>query len=612
MGEPENVQSTICIKENRGIKKHKKIKKNSGITLIALVITIIVLIILAGVSITMISGQDGILTRAGKAKEATEKAKEDERKDLDKLADLIENGGQDFSGFNETDNVNSPVITEKNNDTGIIPIKWNGSNWVVCSEDDEEWYNYSDGNKTTSENKTVAPMTWANGMLSDGKYKKGKVGVGQVIEQSDLGSMFVWIPRYAYSINEYKISKSATEGTTQGITKIEFLKGTSNIGVSGTQYATDYNTDGVTKGSATPMIVHSAFKFNEKNVKGLWVAKFEASMAEENKNTTTNNNVTDKTVKVLPNAESWRYIKIGNIFTNCLKMKENSIYQLASNSDSHLMKNSEWGAVAYLAASQYGVVPARNGAGTSEKVTGSDGKETTIYHSYTGNKNYTNNLSQSTTGNITGIFDLNGGEYEYVASYWDNGSSNLSNENTGTSTYFSKNENKLNSAYEAYWDKYSAGEEEIKTGSATWYDKTDEGNKKAHLEAKDRVKLMKDTKGDAMYEVINTFSYYGWLTEDYKSGSTTYKAGEEHNWFTATEDANGNITSTNSNRLWNYGKTFYNSDFALIGGYYQPFLLRGGSSWYSGDYAGVFASDTGDGYSDGVKRFPSGLGVVAL
>ena len=610
MGEPENVQSTICIKENRGIKKRKKIKKNSGITLIALVITIIVLVILAGVSITMISGQDGILTRAGKAKEATEKAKEDERKDLDKLADLIENGGQDFSGFNETDNVNSPVITEKNNDTGIIPIKWNGSNWVVCSEDDEEWYNYSDGNKTTSENKTVAPMTWANGMLSDGKYKKGKVGVGQVIEQSDLGSMFVWIPRYAYSINEYKISKSATEGTTQGITKIEFLKGTSNIGVSGTQYATDYDTDSVTKGSATPMIVHSAFKFNEKNVKGLWVAKFEASMAEENKNTTTNNNVTDKTVKVLPNAESWRYIKIGNIFTNCLKMKENSIYQLASNSDSHLMKNSEWGAVAYLAASQYGVVPARNGAGTSEKVTGSDGKETTIYHSYTGNKNYTNNLSQSTTGNITGIFDLNGGAYEYVASYWENESRNLSNENTGTPTYFSKNENKLNSAYEAYWDKYSAGEEEIKTGSTTWYDKTDEGNKKAHLEAKDRVKLMKDTKGDAMYEVINTFSYYGWLTKDIVSGSTTYKAGEQQSWFTATEDASGNIT-TNSDRLWNYGRTFYNDDFALVGGYHQPFLLRGGY-WYSGDYTGVFASCANGGNGSDSKRFSSGVGFVAL
>ena len=244
-------------------------------------------------------------------------------------------------------------------------------------------------------------MTWANGMLSDGTYKKGKVEVGQVIDQSDLGSMFVWIPRFAYSINQYKTSKSATEGTTQGITNVEFLKGTSNVGVSGTQYATDYSTDSATKGSATTMIVHPAFKFNGKNVKGLWVAKFEASMAEENKNTTTNNNVTNKTVKILPDAESWRYIYVGNIFTNCLNMKNNNIYQLSSSSDTHMMKNSEWGAVAYLAASQYGVVPAKNGSVTPEKVTGSDGKETTIYHSYIGNKDYANNLSQSTTGNIT-------------------------------------------------------------------------------------------------------------------------------------------------------------------------------------------------------------------
>ena len=42
--------------------------QKAGITLIALVITIIVLMILAGISITMISGQDGILTRAGNAK----------------------------------------------------------------------------------------------------------------------------------------------------------------------------------------------------------------------------------------------------------------------------------------------------------------------------------------------------------------------------------------------------------------------------------------------------------------------------------------------------------------------------------------------------------------
>ena len=47
--------------------------RNGGITLIALVITIIVLLILAGVTITALSGDNGILTRAADAKEQTEK-----------------------------------------------------------------------------------------------------------------------------------------------------------------------------------------------------------------------------------------------------------------------------------------------------------------------------------------------------------------------------------------------------------------------------------------------------------------------------------------------------------------------------------------------------------
>ena len=53
-------------------------KSNRGITLIALIITIIVLLILAGVSITMISSQDGILNKAVEAKETQERAKVDE------------------------------------------------------------------------------------------------------------------------------------------------------------------------------------------------------------------------------------------------------------------------------------------------------------------------------------------------------------------------------------------------------------------------------------------------------------------------------------------------------------------------------------------------------
>lgn len=49
--------------------------KNKGITLIALVITIIVLLILAAISIAMLTGENGLLTKAKKAKEETEVAK---------------------------------------------------------------------------------------------------------------------------------------------------------------------------------------------------------------------------------------------------------------------------------------------------------------------------------------------------------------------------------------------------------------------------------------------------------------------------------------------------------------------------------------------------------
>ena len=51
------------------IKRKIKSKKERGITLIALVITIIVLLILAGVSIAMLTGQNGILTQANKRKQ---------------------------------------------------------------------------------------------------------------------------------------------------------------------------------------------------------------------------------------------------------------------------------------------------------------------------------------------------------------------------------------------------------------------------------------------------------------------------------------------------------------------------------------------------------------
>ncbi len=294
--------------------------QEKGITLIALVITIIVLLILAGVTIATLTGDNGILTKAAEAKQKTELARQNEIADLVEIEELM-NTGTTTTGYNKEKQVNTPKISS-NQGQELIPIKWNGDKWIVCEENDEEWYNYEAESITTKEGKTVPAMSWANAMLSDGKYKKGEVQVGQEVLDDELGSMFVWIPRYAYSINEYKIEKVGTDGTTQNITKIEFLKGNTNIGTSGNVYEKDYNENNVEKGKATPMISHPAFNFGGVELQGIWIAKFQASMKETNENTEENNNVSNKTVKVLPNAETWRYINEGNIFKTCLNMKE--------------------------------------------------------------------------------------------------------------------------------------------------------------------------------------------------------------------------------------------------------------------------------------------------
>ena len=70
----------------------RTLRKGKGITLIALVVTIIVLIILAGVSISLVLGENGIVTIAKRAKENTELAKVEEETRLNELAKQLEEG----------------------------------------------------------------------------------------------------------------------------------------------------------------------------------------------------------------------------------------------------------------------------------------------------------------------------------------------------------------------------------------------------------------------------------------------------------------------------------------------------------------------------------------
>ena len=95
-------------------------KSNNGITLIALVITIIVLLILAGVSIAMLTGENGILNKATTAKQKTEQATAEERVKLEVAGSFGEDGKLDKELLNENlrKNIdgltyNGKAITEK-------------------------------------------------------------------------------------------------------------------------------------------------------------------------------------------------------------------------------------------------------------------------------------------------------------------------------------------------------------------------------------------------------------------------------------------------------------------------------------------------------------------
>lgn len=84
-----------------------KFKKNPGITLIALVVTIVVLLILAGISISMLTGQNGILNRATEAKEKTDQAQIDESDKMVQMEAMVQASGKSIpnpSSYGENPN----------------------------------------------------------------------------------------------------------------------------------------------------------------------------------------------------------------------------------------------------------------------------------------------------------------------------------------------------------------------------------------------------------------------------------------------------------------------------------------------------------------------------
>ena len=98
--------------------KKLKTKENKGITLIALVVTTVVLILLAGTSINFVLGDNGIITKAQQAKMQTEFSKYKEELDLFNGKQLIEN--QEYQLKTLTAGKNSVSYNTKEDNNGTI------------------------------------------------------------------------------------------------------------------------------------------------------------------------------------------------------------------------------------------------------------------------------------------------------------------------------------------------------------------------------------------------------------------------------------------------------------------------------------------------------------
>lgn len=77
--------------KNMQSKKNKKIDNKNGITLIALVVTMVAIFILAGVSIRLVTGDNGLIKKATDVRNQVEKEAENEEKERDELTKQIYN-----------------------------------------------------------------------------------------------------------------------------------------------------------------------------------------------------------------------------------------------------------------------------------------------------------------------------------------------------------------------------------------------------------------------------------------------------------------------------------------------------------------------------------------
>ena len=427
----------------------------------------------------------------------------------------------------EADTCNLYVPNEPILDNSMIPIYYDEDEnvWKKADSTNQdrnyEWYDYCE-------------KKWANSVTvsSSNRATYLNASPGTEIPMEDILTMQVWIPRYKYKVWNYnsdgtKISSPQEieivfeEGTnsTGEITCSDNIQGEDGDGTSEICKLKSTNIECTDSTCNNKYYTHPAFTFGSEEIEGFWVGKFEMSILETHVCFTfpsnDNCNRTDIAPLALPDKKTYRYARVSSFEANIMKMNdENNQYGFSVNTDTHMIKNMEWGAVAYLSHSKYGTCT--NGEchevginNNSNYITGcgavAGSESSTTCNSY----NTENGMKASTTGNIYGIYDMSGGSSEYVMG-------NIVSPDGVT--MLSGYEINANSGYRGV--VYDSGKYTNYTGlllypDSKYYDKYSFGT---NANQRQRSKL-----GDGIKEIYN-YAEYGWY-DDY-----SYIATNIYSW----------------------------------------------------------------------------------
>ena len=351
----------------------------------------------------------------------------------------------------DTSGANKPILA-----SNMIPVYYDEANsvWKKAdknnSQKDYRWYSY----ESSGENKGM----WANAVTVKDTNRQTYLNAtpGTTISMDDITTMWVWIPRF----------NAVTPSNYNGGTKAK------------------PNAIDVTFVKQNETAI-DAFTFGTKELSGFWYGKFETSHTTLASSTTANNlGCTNETcsnangIIIKPNVTNLRWNNVSNFFfaSRSMEQPNNSFGFINTEVDTHMSKNNEWGAVAYLTHSIYGrctdnTTCTEVGINSNvNKQTGYGAPAGSNTSVGTGTYNMTSGKDASTTGNIYGIYDMSGGANEYVMGVYNKtiGSSgfvSLPDEkyyNNYTVTSYSGHA--LTETQEWYWD--SAGYVE---SSYPWY-----------------------------------------------------------------------------------------------------------------------------------------------